>query len=190
MLKVAKNAAWVAAFAVLVVFVLGMAATGSLKHPPPDSQPKPKAGSPDTANRVWRKTPIKRGANDRRKSSGTIHSGSARLIGFSFFLMVLVGATVAVFISGEKVAESAKTSAKAAQQSADVAEKALRLTQRAYVIIHRINSTGGNDERGKLMGYLISVTWKNTGSSPALDFGSVILSTIVDTRPEGCSRKH
>jgi hypothetical protein len=79
-----------------------------------------------------------------------------------------VGATVALFISGEKVAESAKISAKAAQQSADVAEKALRITQRAYVIIDRINSTGGNDERGKLMGYLISVTWKNTGSSPAL----------------------
>ena len=90
MLKVAKNAAWVAAFAVLVVFVLGMAATGSLKHPPPDNQKEPaktESRQPRHSEASVEKDSNQEQGKRQEKSSGTIHSGSARLIGFSFFLM-------------------------------------------------------------------------------------------------------
>ncbi|HEY2247180.1 MAG TPA: hypothetical protein VGH70_07040 [Bradyrhizobium sp.] len=126
------------------------------------------------------KTASEHRADTRSPKSST----DERLADYTWWLAVLTGGLVVTAIGqGFFIARSDKTAriaANAATKSAEVAEKTLRLTQRAYLVIDRINSTAGHDDQGKLMGYLISITWKNTGASPALNFGSIILPTIVD----------
>jgi hypothetical protein len=103
------------------------------------------------------------------------------------FTVVLAFSTIGLWIAtkglyetGEKQIAVAKESADAAKKSADVAEKALRLTQRAYVVIKTINSQGGTDAAGKLMVYIFSATWENTGTTPGLHFTATIVPTIID----------
>ena len=74
---------------------------------------------------------------------------------------LLVLATVALFVSGERNVEVARESANAAQQSANVAKIALISTQRAFVFITTFESHVIATE------FRILPKWENSGSTPA-----------------------
>jgi hypothetical protein len=170
MLKAIQNAAWVAAFAFLAAFVIGMAMTGSSQHSPPsnDKQPtKTENGNTPESRTIAEKSADHDGEKreDKKRWYDTFRERPTDWL-LVLFNGLLVCATIALFISGEKVADSAKTSAVAAKDSADIAKQALIAGQRAFISVSYRPSAHKNIMDGKIYAYGFTPVWLNAGNTP------------------------
>lgn len=94
---------------------------------------------------------------------------------------LLVLATVALFVSGEKNIEVARRSANAAKESADVAKDTLVLTQRAFVRVSNFPWVWrpDTDRPGKVF-YDISPIIENGGNTPTVGMTINVNSQLMD----------
>jgi hypothetical protein len=170
MLKVVQNAAWIAAFAFLVTFVIGMAMTASSQQSPPNNGTQP--AKTENRNTPESKTIVNKSTNhddekreDKKQWYDTFREHPTDWL-LVLFNGLLVCATIALFISGEKVAESAKTSAEAANKSAKVSEDGLLKLQRSFVTFQGMRHLSHIDSDGKVW-WSLHFNWFNSGASPA-----------------------
>jgi hypothetical protein len=183
MLRVAQNAAWIAAFVFLATFVIGMAMTGSSQQTPPNNEKQP-------AKTESRNTPESKAVADknthnedqkREEKKQWYETFRERPTDWLLVLFngLLVCATIALFISGEKVADSAK-------KSAEVAEKTLNQTQRAFVFIKMDGQPMVDAASHALVGYSFYPTAENFGNTPAVNWESYLGGEMFDGEiPDG-----
>jgi hypothetical protein len=140
MLTASRQAAWVAAFCFVVAFV-GLSAMKSSQQAPHDESQPTKTENRDAPlgnskiNEASGQTDKKRKNEDKWYDTFRDHPTDWLLVLFNGLLVL---ATIALFISGEKSADAAKEAAGAAKKSADVAERTLTELERPYIFVDSV----------------------------------------------------
>ncbi|MBI1776056.1 MAG: hypothetical protein HYR63_11985 [Proteobacteria bacterium] len=93
-----------------------------------------------------------------------ITAGSTFVI--AAFTAALVFATIALFISSERVAAVGRDSADAARRAADTAERALIAGQRAFISASFVPIANLNPETGEITNWGFRTIWTNSGDTP------------------------
>ncbi len=78
----------------------------------------------------------------------------------------------------------AKQSADAATRAADVAEKTLIITQRAYISAKEYRTEAIKDDDTNVIGWKIALVWENTGNTPGIQFEAGVYLQEIEVAHE------